>query len=30
MDIGVPLRELGEIDSVALRKVILGLDDGVW
>ena len=30
MDIGVPLRELGEIDSVALREVILGLDDGVW
>ena len=30
MDIGVPLRELGGIDSLALREVILGIDDGVW
>ena len=30
MDIGVPLRELGGIDSLALREVILGIADGVW
>ena len=30
MDIGVPLRDLGEIDSSALRASILGFDDTVW
>jgi hypothetical protein len=27
MDIDVPLRELGAIDSTALRKAILGQED---
>ena len=30
MDIGVPLRELGEYDISALRDVILGQDEQVW
>ena len=30
MDIDVPLRDLGEVDSTALRETILALDDAVW
>ena len=30
MDIGVPLRDLGEIDSIALQEAILAVDDQVW
>jgi quercetin dioxygenase-like cupin family protein len=30
MDIDVPLRELGAIDSTALREAILGQDDVAW
>ena len=30
MDIGKPLRELGEFDSSALREAILGQDDAAW
>ena len=30
MDIGVPLRDLGEVDSSALRESILAIDDEVW
>jgi hypothetical protein len=30
MDIGVPLRELGEYDISALRDLILAQDDAVW
>ena len=30
MDIGVPLRELGEFDIEPLKQAILGLDEGVW
>ena len=30
MDIGIPLRDLGEIDSTALSATILGLDEQVW
>jgi hypothetical protein len=30
MDIGVPLRELGEYDIEPLRDVILSLDEAVW
>lgn len=30
MDIGIPLRELGEFDSSALRDAILSQDDAAW
>ncbi len=30
MDIGEPLKELGEIDIEALRTVILGMDEESW
>jgi hypothetical protein len=30
MDIGIPLRDLGEIDSTALSETILGLGEQVW
>ena len=30
MDIGVPLRELGEFDIEPLKQAILGLDESVW
>lgn len=30
MDIGVPLRDLGDIDTTALREAIFALDDAVW
>lgn len=30
MDIGVPLRELGEYDVAALRDVLLALDEEAW
>lgn len=30
MDIGVPLRDLGDIDSSALQDAILAVDDQVW
>jgi hypothetical protein len=30
MDIDVPLRELGEIDSSALREAILSQEEGAW
>ncbi len=30
MDIGTPLRELGEFDSTALRDAILAQDDAAW
>ncbi len=30
MDIDVPLRELGEIDTTALREAILNLEDVAW
>ena len=30
MDIGIPLRDLGEVDSSALRDVILSVDDQFW
>ena len=30
MDIGVPLRDLGEIDSSALQEAILAVDDKTW
>lgn len=30
MDIDVPLKDLGEVDSSALREKILSLDDTVW
>ncbi|MFQ5983371.1 MAG: hypothetical protein ACE5KS_08355, partial [Woeseiaceae bacterium] len=30
MDIDVPLRELGAIDSTALREAILGQEEAAW
>ena len=30
MDIDVPLRELGAIDTTALREAILGQEDVAW
>ncbi len=30
MDINIPLRELGAIDSTALSEAILGLEDAAW
>jgi hypothetical protein len=30
MDIGVPLKDLGPIDSTDLKEAILALDDGIW
>ena len=30
MDIGVPLRDLGEYDISALRDAILALDEETW
>ncbi|WP_339670503.1 aspartyl/asparaginyl beta-hydroxylase domain-containing protein [Dasania marina] len=30
MDIGVPLRDLGEVDSTALIERVLGFEDQVW
>ena len=30
MDIGIPLRDLGQVDSAALRDVILSVDDQYW
>lgn len=30
MDIGIPLRELGEVDMAALRDVILQQEDSAW
>ncbi len=30
MDIGIPLRELGAIDTTALREAILGQEDVAW
>ena len=30
MDIGVPIRELGEVDSSALRDAILAQEEAAW
>ena len=30
MDIGIPLRDLGSIDSAALQELVLGIDESVW
>ncbi len=30
MDIGVPIKDLGTIDSSALRDAVISLDDAVW
>ena len=30
MDIGVPLRELGEVDSAPLREAVLAQEDAAW
>ena len=30
MDIGVPVKDLGEIDVAPLRDAILGIDDQAW
>lgn len=30
MDIGMPMRELGAVNSAALRDIILGLDEDSW
>lgn len=30
MDIGIPIRDLGEVDSSALRETVLALDESIW